>query len=38
MMDSCSGGSCGCKWLLTLLGGMSGLYLGLEHSGCQMLG
>jgi hypothetical protein len=37
MMDSCGGGSCGCKQLLTLLGGMSGLSSGLEHSGRQML-
>jgi hypothetical protein len=38
MMDSCSSGSCGCKWLLTLLGGMSGLSSGLQHGGHQMLG
>jgi hypothetical protein len=38
MMDSCGGGSCGCKRLLTLLGGMSGLFSGLEHDGRQMLG
>jgi hypothetical protein len=29
MMDSCGGGSCGCKQLITLLGGMSGLSSGL---------
>jgi hypothetical protein len=33
MMDSCGGESCGCKGLLTLLGGMSGLSSGLEHGG-----
>jgi hypothetical protein len=38
MMDSCSGGSCGCKQLLTLLGDMLGLYSGLEHGGHQMWG
>jgi hypothetical protein len=38
MMDSCVGGSCGCKQLLTLLGGMSRLSSGLEHGGRQMLG
>jgi hypothetical protein len=37
-MDSCGGGSCGCKQLLTLLGGMSGLSSGLEHGGRQMFG
>jgi hypothetical protein len=38
MMDSYSGVSTGCKRLLTLLGGMPGLFLSLEHDGCQMLG
>jgi hypothetical protein len=38
MMDCCGGGSCECKRLLTLLGGMSGLSLSLEHGVCQMLG
>jgi hypothetical protein len=38
MMDSCGGGSCGCKQLLTLVGGISGLSSDLEHSGCQILG
>jgi hypothetical protein len=38
MMDSCGGVSTGCKRLLTLLGGMSGLFLSLEHGGHQMLG
>jgi hypothetical protein len=38
MIDSCGDGSCGCKRLLTLLGGMSGLSSGLEHAGRQMLG
>jgi hypothetical protein len=37
MVDSCGGGLCGCKWLLTLLGGVSGLSLGLEHGERQML-
>jgi hypothetical protein len=32
-MDSCGGGSCGCRWLLTLLSGISGLSLSLEHGG-----
>jgi hypothetical protein len=36
MMDSCSGVSFGCKRWLTLLGGLSGLSLSLEHGGCQM--
>jgi hypothetical protein len=36
MMDSCGGGSCGCKRLLTLLGGMSELSSGLEHGGRQI--
>jgi hypothetical protein len=38
MMDSCGGGSCECKRLLTLLGGMLGLSSSLEHGGHQMLG
>jgi hypothetical protein len=38
MMDSCGGESCGCKWLRTLLGGMSGLSSSLEHGGHQILG
>jgi hypothetical protein len=38
MMDSCGGGSCWCKWLLTHLGGISGLSSGLERGGRQMLG
>jgi hypothetical protein len=38
MMDSCSGVSTRCKRLLTLLGGMLGLSLSLEHGGRQMLG
>jgi hypothetical protein len=38
MMDSCDSGSCGCKRLLTLLGGMSELSSGLEHGGRQILG
>jgi hypothetical protein len=38
MMGSCGNGSCGCKQLLTLLGGISGLSSGLEHGGHQMLG
>jgi hypothetical protein len=38
MIDSCGGGPCGCKRLLTLLSGMSGLSLSLEHGGHQMLG
>jgi hypothetical protein len=38
MIDSCDSGSCGCKRLLTLLGGMSDLSSCLEHGGCQMLG
>jgi hypothetical protein len=37
-MDSCGGGSCGCKRLLTLLGSLLGLSSGLEHGGCQILG
>jgi hypothetical protein len=38
MMGSCDGGSYGCKRLLTLLSGISGLSSGLEHGGHQMLG
>jgi hypothetical protein len=38
MMDSCGGEFYGCKRLLILLGGMSGLSLSLEHGGHQMLG
>jgi hypothetical protein len=38
MMGSYGGGSCGCQLLLTLLGGISGLFLSLEHHGRQMLG
>jgi hypothetical protein len=35
MMDSCGGGTCGCKRLLTLLGGMSGLSSGLNTVGAK---
>jgi hypothetical protein len=38
MLDSYDGGSCGCKQLLTLLGGMSGLSSSLDHGGRQVLG
>jgi hypothetical protein len=33
MMDSCGGVLTGCKRLLTLLGGMLGLFLSLEYGG-----
>jgi hypothetical protein len=38
MMDSCDNESCGCKRLLTLLGGMSELSSDLEHGERQILG
>jgi hypothetical protein len=37
MVDSCGGVSSRCKRWLSLLGGISGLSSGLEHSGHQML-
>jgi hypothetical protein len=38
LMDSCGGGSYGCKRMLTLLGGISGLSSGLEHGGVPNVG